>query len=73
VTTLVERQTATKTEDLELAGLLLSTLRIIKMATAASREHSHVVGEPRRRDVAASRARDAERGSRAALRHDRAR
>jgi len=42
VTTLLDRHTATKTEDLELAGLLLSTLRIIKMATAASREHSHV-------------------------------
>jgi DNA-binding MarR family transcriptional regulator len=42
VPTLIERQTPTKTEDLELAGLLLNTLRVIKMATAASREHSHV-------------------------------
>ena len=39
---LIERNTPTKTEDLELAGLLLNTLRVIKMATAASREHSHV-------------------------------
>jgi DNA-binding MarR family transcriptional regulator len=42
VPTLIERNTPTKTEDLELAGLLLNTLRVIKMATAASREHSHV-------------------------------
>lgn len=40
--TLIERQTPTETEDLELAALLLSSLRLIKMATAASREHSHV-------------------------------
>ena len=40
--TLIERNNPTKTEDLELAGLLLNTLRVIKMATAASREHSHV-------------------------------
>jgi len=42
VPTLVERHVAAKSEDLELAGLLLSTLRIIKMATAANKEHSHV-------------------------------
>jgi len=42
VPTLIERHVPAKTEDLELAGLLLSTLRIIKMATAANREHSHV-------------------------------
>jgi DNA-binding MarR family transcriptional regulator len=42
VTTLIERPTPVKTEDLELAGLLLDTLRLVKMATAASREHSHV-------------------------------
>ena len=40
--TLIERHSAARTEDLELAGLLLSTLRIIKMATAASRDQSHV-------------------------------
>ena len=40
--TLMERHVAAKAEDLELAGLLLSTLRIIKMATAANREQSHV-------------------------------
>ncbi len=42
MTTLIERHTPAKTEDLELAGLLLDTLRLVKMATAASREHSHV-------------------------------
>src|SRR5438552_17899209 len=42
MTALIERHPPAKAEDLELAGLLLSTLRIIKMATAASREHSHV-------------------------------
>src|SRR5438309_9069106 len=42
MTTVTERQTHAKTEDLELAGLLLDTLRLVKMATAASREHSHV-------------------------------
>ena len=42
MTTLIERHTPAKAEDLELAGLLLDTLRIVKMATAASREHSHV-------------------------------
>jgi len=42
VPTLIERHVPAKNEDLELAGLLLSTLRIIKMATAANREHSHV-------------------------------
>jgi len=42
VTTLIERHTSAKAEDLELARLLLDTLRIVKMATAASREHSHV-------------------------------
>jgi DNA-binding MarR family transcriptional regulator len=42
VTTLIERHTPAKTEDLELAGLLLDTLRLVKMATAASREQSHV-------------------------------
>ena len=39
---MIERQTAAKAEDLELAGLLLDSLRLVKMATAASREHSHV-------------------------------
>jgi DNA-binding MarR family transcriptional regulator len=38
----MERTTPTKSEDFELAGLLLNTLRLIKMATAANREHSHV-------------------------------
>jgi len=42
VPTLIERHVPAKTEDLELAELLLSTLRIIKMATAGNREHSHV-------------------------------
>ena len=42
MTTLIERHTSAKAEDLELARLLLDTLRIVKMATAASREHSHV-------------------------------
>ena len=42
MTTLIERHAPAKTEDLELAGLLLDTLRLVKMATAASREHSHV-------------------------------
>jgi DNA-binding MarR family transcriptional regulator len=42
VTTMIERQTPAKAEDLELAGLLLDSLRLVKMATAASREHSHV-------------------------------
>jgi DNA-binding MarR family transcriptional regulator len=42
VTTVIERHTAAKAEDLELAGLLLDSLRLVKMATAASREHSHV-------------------------------
>src|SRR2546423_13189278 len=42
MTTVTERQTHAKTEDLELAGLLLDTLRLIKMATVAGREHSHV-------------------------------
>jgi DNA-binding MarR family transcriptional regulator len=42
VTTLTERNAPARAEDLELAGLLLDTLRVIKLATAASREHSHV-------------------------------
>ena len=42
MTTVVERNAPAKSEDLELAGLLLNTLRVIKMATAANREHSHV-------------------------------
>src|SRR2546428_9688197 len=42
MTTVTERQTHAKTEDLELAGLLLDTLRLVKMATVANREHSHV-------------------------------
>ena len=42
MTALIERHPPAKAEDLELAGLLLDTLRIVKMATAASREHSHV-------------------------------
>jgi DNA-binding MarR family transcriptional regulator len=42
VTTLIERPTPAKTEDLELAGLLMDTLLLVKKATAASREHSHV-------------------------------
>ena len=42
MTTAVERNAPAKSEDLELAGLLLNTLRVIKMATAANREHSHV-------------------------------
>jgi len=42
VTTVTERHNPAKTEDLELAGLLLDSLRLVKMATAASREHSHV-------------------------------
>jgi DNA-binding MarR family transcriptional regulator len=39
---MIERHAPAKAEDLELAGLLLDTLRLVKMATAASREHSHV-------------------------------
>lgn len=39
---MIERHTPAKAEDLELAGLLLDSLRLIKMATAASREQSHV-------------------------------
>src|SRR2546428_13931051 len=42
MTTLIERHPPAKAEALELAGLLRDTLRIVKMATAASREHSHV-------------------------------
>jgi len=42
VTTLIERHIPAKSEDLELAGLLLDTLHLVKMATAAGREHSHV-------------------------------
>jgi DNA-binding MarR family transcriptional regulator len=42
VTTLIERHITAKAEDLELAGLLLDTLRLVKMATAASREQTHV-------------------------------
>lgn len=42
MTTTIERQITAKAEDLELAGLLLDSLRLVKMATAASREHSHV-------------------------------
>jgi len=42
VTTVIDRHTPARAEDLELAGLLLDTLRLIKMATVASREHSHV-------------------------------
>ena len=42
MTTLTDRRSPPKTEDLELAGLLLDTLRLVKMATAATREHSHV-------------------------------
>lgn len=42
MTTLIERPTPAKTEDLELAGLLMDTLLLVKKATAASREHSHV-------------------------------
>ena len=42
MTTVTERHNPAKTEDLELAGLLLDSLRLVKMATAASREHSHV-------------------------------
>ena len=42
MTTLIERHAPAKTDDLELAGLLLDTLRLVKMATAANREHSHV-------------------------------
>src|SRR5256886_11740226 len=42
VSTVVERNAPARSEDLELAGLLLNTLRVIKMATAANREHSHV-------------------------------
>jgi DNA-binding MarR family transcriptional regulator len=39
---MIERHTPAKAEDLELAGLLLDSLRLVKMATAASREQSHV-------------------------------
>jgi DNA-binding MarR family transcriptional regulator len=39
---MIERHTPVKSEDLELAGLLLDTLRLVKMATAANREQSHV-------------------------------
>ena len=44
MSTVIERHTPAKAEDLELAGLLLDTLRLVKMATAtaASREHTHV-------------------------------
>jgi len=42
MTTVIERQTPAKAEDLELAGLLLDTLRLVKMAVAANREQSHV-------------------------------
>ena len=42
MTTVIDRPTPARAEDLELAGLLLDTLRLIKMATVASREHSHV-------------------------------
>ena len=42
MTTVAERNAPARSEDLELAGLLLNTLRVIKMATAANREHSHV-------------------------------
>jgi DNA-binding MarR family transcriptional regulator len=42
VTTVIDRHTPARAEDLELADLLLDTLRLIKMATVASREHSHV-------------------------------
>jgi DNA-binding MarR family transcriptional regulator len=42
VTTALERNNPARPEDLELAGLFLDTLRLIKMATVASREHSHV-------------------------------
>jgi DNA-binding MarR family transcriptional regulator len=42
MTTVTERQTTAKAEDLELAGLLLDTLRLVKMAAAANREQSHV-------------------------------
>ena len=42
MTTLIERHIAAKAEDLELAGLLLDTLRLVKMATASSRELTHV-------------------------------
>lgn len=43
MTTASERPTLSKTEDLELAGLLLATLpRLGKMAMAASGEHSPV-------------------------------
>ena len=42
MTTVIDRHTPAKAEDLELAGLFLDTLRLIKMATVASREHSHV-------------------------------
>src|SRR2546428_6978721 len=42
MTTLIERHTPAKAEDLELAGLLLDTLRLVKMATASSRELTHV-------------------------------
>ena len=42
MTTLIERPIPAKAEDLELAGLLLDTLRLVKMATASSRELTHV-------------------------------
>src|SRR2546428_8855877 len=42
MTTLIERHPPAKAEALELAGLLRDTLRIVKRARAASREHSHV-------------------------------
>ena len=42
MTTLIERHIPARSEDLELAGLLLDTLRLVKMATATGREHSHV-------------------------------
>lgn len=40
--TVIERHTPAKAEHLELAGLLLDSLRLVKMAMAASREQSHV-------------------------------
>jgi DNA-binding MarR family transcriptional regulator len=42
MTTVSERPATPKTDDLELAGLLLDTFRLVKMATAATKEHSHV-------------------------------
>jgi DNA-binding MarR family transcriptional regulator len=42
MTTLIDRHIPPRNEDLELAGLLLDTLRLVKMATVSSRELSHV-------------------------------